>query len=55
MKICLICFDCGEVLIDRFSCPECSIFTDDTAFLEMECPECDKIVEIEIATKILHF
>jgi len=52
MKIYLICPDCGKVLTDRFSCSECSVLADSTAHLEMECLQCEKIVGVEITTKI---
>ena len=52
MKIYLICPDCGKVLTDIFSCPECSIVIASVCFLEMECLECDKIFGIEMTTKI---
>ena len=52
MKIQILCPECGKVLTDRFSCLECSIVVNGTTNLEMECLECEKVVGVEIATKI---
>ena len=53
MKIYLLCPDCGKVLTDRFSCPECSIVADANPYLlEMECLQCEKLLGIEITMEI---